>query len=159
MPIPRPIPMIGPMSGEISMAPIITAGEFTFNPSEAMKMAQMSTHKLLPRKLIPFKILSMVSVSLSDIRRLISTASSRDRHGLLSLLVLCVSLRLPNLMIRTTNWEGNRLTMLYFRLLQIIIGASPTRICMLFGHGYRIRLSVIITSRVHGGYVTVLSCV
>ena len=48
-------------------------------------------------------------------------------------------------------------------LLQVIADnhwtRSPTRICMLFGHGYRIRLSVIITSRVHGGYVTVLSCV
>ena len=30
---------------------------------------------------------------------------------------------------------------------------------MLSGHGCRIRLSVIITSRVHGGCVTVLSCV
>lgn len=78
---------------------------------------------------------------LLDIKRLILTASSRDRHGPPSLLTLCVSLRLPNLMIRTTNWEGNRLTMLYFRLLQIIIGASPTRICMLLatviGYGYQ----------------------
>jgi hypothetical protein len=33
---------MGPISGEISMAPIITAVEFTFRPIEAIKMAKIS---------------------------------------------------------------------------------------------------------------------
>ena len=123
-------------------------------------VTESSTSRILYLSVIRLRRkLFMVSVFLSDIKRLILTASSRDRHGPPSLLTLCVSLRLPSLMTRTTNWEENRLTMLCFRLSPIIIGASPTRICMLSGHGCRIRLSVIITSRVHGGCVTVLSCV
>lgn len=60
MPIPRPMPMIGPIKGEISMAPIITAVEFTFKPSEATKMANMRIHKLVPRNITP---LSMVVIT------------------------------------------------------------------------------------------------
>jgi hypothetical protein len=40
MPTPKPMPMIGPIKGEINIAPIITAVEFIFNPSEATKMAK-----------------------------------------------------------------------------------------------------------------------
>ncbi len=40
-PTESPTPMIGPISGEMSMAPIITAVEFTFNPNEAMNMANI----------------------------------------------------------------------------------------------------------------------
>ena len=49
--IPRlnPAPKIGPINGEISMAPIITAVELTFNPTDAMMMAQAKIHKLDPR--------------------------------------------------------------------------------------------------------------
>ena len=34
--------MIGPINGEINMAPMITAVEFTFKPSDAMKMASLA---------------------------------------------------------------------------------------------------------------------
>ena len=33
--------MIGPISGEMSIAPMMTAVELTFRPREAMKMAKM----------------------------------------------------------------------------------------------------------------------
>ena len=48
--IPRanPIPMIGPISGDMSMAPIMTAVELTFKPNEAMKMAKISTQRVAP---------------------------------------------------------------------------------------------------------------
>lgn len=36
MPSARPTPMIGPMIGEMSIAPMITAAELTFRPSEAI---------------------------------------------------------------------------------------------------------------------------
>jgi len=48
--------MIGPMSGDINMAPIITAVEFMFNPSEATKIAKIITHKLVPRKTTPLSM-------------------------------------------------------------------------------------------------------
>ena len=53
------------MSGEMSIAPMITAVELTLSPSEAMKMAKTSTHKLEPWKDTPLLICSMVSASCS----------------------------------------------------------------------------------------------
>ena len=40
----------------MSIAPIITAVEFTFKPSDATKMAKMRIHKLVPRNTIPVSI-------------------------------------------------------------------------------------------------------
>jgi len=37
----KPVPRIGPISGAISMAPIITAGEFKLRPMDAMKIEQI----------------------------------------------------------------------------------------------------------------------
>lgn len=61
MPTPNPTPMIGPISGLINMAPIMTAVEFMFNPSDAMKMAQINTHRLVPLNCVPLVIASMIS--------------------------------------------------------------------------------------------------
>lgn len=36
VPIASPVPMIGPISGEMSIAPMMTAVEFTLRPTEAM---------------------------------------------------------------------------------------------------------------------------
>jgi hypothetical protein len=48
MPIPKPTPIIGPIKGEINIAPIITAVEFTFKPMEAIKMANIKVQRLAP---------------------------------------------------------------------------------------------------------------
>ena len=64
-PTDKPTPMIGPINGEINMAPIITAVELTFNPSDAMKMAKIRIHKLAPLNSTPLRIESTVSSSLS----------------------------------------------------------------------------------------------
>ena len=40
--------MMLPIRGEISIAPIITAVEFMFRPMEAIRMARISTHMLVP---------------------------------------------------------------------------------------------------------------
>ena len=48
--------MIGPMMGEMSMAPIITAAELTFRPSDAIIVAKISTHRLTPRNTTPLEI-------------------------------------------------------------------------------------------------------
>ena len=65
MPMPNPIPMMGPINGEMSIAPIITAVAFTFNPNDATNMAKMSTHKLVPRKTTPLSMFSTTVCSSS----------------------------------------------------------------------------------------------
>lgn len=50
MPTARPIPRIGPISGDMSMAPMMTAVELMFSPSEAMNIAKMRIHRLAPLK-------------------------------------------------------------------------------------------------------------
>ena len=57
--------MIGPIRGEMSMAPMMTAVEFTFRPSEAMKMAKIRIHKFAPLNSTPLRMDSMASCSLS----------------------------------------------------------------------------------------------
>ena len=46
----KPLLSIGPISGEINIAPIITAVELTFKPTEATIIAQAKIHKLAPEK-------------------------------------------------------------------------------------------------------------
>jgi len=43
-----PIPKIGPIKGDISMAPITTAVEFAFNPIEATKTAKTRIQAVAP---------------------------------------------------------------------------------------------------------------
>ena len=50
-----PIPTIGPISGEISMAPIITAVELTFRPIDAMNIAHAKIQRLAPLNEMFFK--------------------------------------------------------------------------------------------------------
>ena len=45
------------------MAPMMTAAELVFSPSEATKMAKIRIHRLAPRKSIPALIEAMVSSS------------------------------------------------------------------------------------------------
>ena len=58
VPSPRPTPKIGPISGETSMAPMITATEFTFRPTEASTIANPRIQAFGPRKAIPPRIFS-----------------------------------------------------------------------------------------------------
>ena len=46
----RPTPIIGPISGEISIAPIITGMELTLSPTLAITMAMARIHTLGPLK-------------------------------------------------------------------------------------------------------------
>ena len=55
--MPNPIPIMGPIKGDMSIEPIMTAVEFTLSPNDATKMAKMSTHKLVPRKTTPLSML------------------------------------------------------------------------------------------------------
>ncbi len=55
MPKASPTPMIGPMMGETSMAPMMTAAESMFSPNEAIIVAKINTHKLTPRNSTPFE--------------------------------------------------------------------------------------------------------
>ena len=61
MPSERPMPMIGPMMGEMSMAPMMTAVELTFRPSEAIIVAKINTHKLTPRNSTPLLMAATTS--------------------------------------------------------------------------------------------------
>ena len=55
-----PIPRIGPMSGEISIAPMMTAVELLINPMEATIMEQIKIQILMALKDISFLISTMV---------------------------------------------------------------------------------------------------
>jgi hypothetical protein len=46
--IDKPNPNIGPINGDISMAPITTGMEFAFNPTDATKIEQIRIHALGP---------------------------------------------------------------------------------------------------------------
>ena len=48
MAIDSPIPRIGPINGEINMAPITTAVELAFKPIEATKIEQINIHTVAP---------------------------------------------------------------------------------------------------------------
>ena len=65
MPTARPMPMMGPMSGEMSMAPMMTAVELTLSPSDAMKMAKTSTQRFGPVNVTPCFICKTMSASFS----------------------------------------------------------------------------------------------
>ena len=48
IPTAKPMPMMGPIKGEMSMAPMMTAVELTFRPNEAMKMANINIQSCAP---------------------------------------------------------------------------------------------------------------
>ena len=59
VPTPSPMPRIGFISGEMSMAPMITAPELRLSPRLAIMMEQTSIHALLPRIRRPLTMLSI----------------------------------------------------------------------------------------------------
>ena len=61
IPMARPIPIIGPMSGDTSMAPIITAVEFTLRPIEARNMANTRIQTFRPLNSELYEILLIVA--------------------------------------------------------------------------------------------------
>ena len=69
VPNPRPKPTIGPITGEMSIAPMITGIELTFKPTEAMRIAQARMMTFGPRKAMLFLMLVEAAAR--------STASSR----------------------------------------------------------------------------------
>lgn len=80
MPTDSPMPMIGPISGEMSIAPMMTAVELTFRPKEATNVANISTQRFVPRKSTPRQILSTTS----SCRALSSPRSKRSLRKRLS---------------------------------------------------------------------------
>ena len=56
-----PIPKIGPIKGEINIAPITTAVEFAFKPIEAMKIEQIKIQDVCPLNGISAIIASFVA--------------------------------------------------------------------------------------------------
>ena len=52
----RPNPRIGPKSGEINIAPITTAVESVFKPTDAIKIEQIRIHAVVPRMDMSFLI-------------------------------------------------------------------------------------------------------
>ena len=53
IPTPRPKPRIGPITGEMSIAPMITGMELRLRPTAAMMIAQKRMNTLGPRNAIP----------------------------------------------------------------------------------------------------------
>ena len=79
---PRPNPIIGPIKGDINMAPLITAVELIFKPKEATNVAKIRTHRFVPLKSIPFLTDSIVSSSFSFSWR---TSKLRTKKSLICL--------------------------------------------------------------------------
>ena len=52
--IDKPKPKIGPRSGEINIAPITTAVESAFKPTDAIKIEHIRIHAVVPRIEISF---------------------------------------------------------------------------------------------------------
>ena len=59
--VPRPIPKprIGPIRGEMSIAPMMTGMELRLSPTDAMIIAQARMKTLAPRKCMFFLMLSL----------------------------------------------------------------------------------------------------
>src|SRR5690606_6259987 len=57
----NPIPNIGPINGDINIAPMTTAVEFAFKPTEAMKTEHIKIHDVCPLNAISSMILSLVA--------------------------------------------------------------------------------------------------
>ena len=53
--------MIGPISGDMSMAPMMVAVEFTFRPTDAIMMANIRTHRLVPLTCTPDRMLASIT--------------------------------------------------------------------------------------------------
>ena len=60
MPKLRPTPIIGPIKGDINIAPITTAVEFTLSPMEAMTILNIRIQSANPRNSTSFLMPSMV---------------------------------------------------------------------------------------------------
>ena len=58
--ITAPMPMMGPISGLINMAPMTTAAESTLRPMEQMTMLKTKIHRLNPRNSMSFLMPAMV---------------------------------------------------------------------------------------------------
>jgi hypothetical protein len=56
-----PTPKIGPIKGEINMAPITTAVEFAFKPIDATKTANIKIQAVAPLKVMSAFIASIVA--------------------------------------------------------------------------------------------------
>ena len=69
----RPSPKIGPNNGEINIAPITTAVESVFKPTDAIKIEQIRIHAVVPRIEISFFIefiVAFLSISLLNLNTL-----------------------------------------------------------------------------------------
>ena len=71
-----PIPKMGPIKGEINMAPITTAVELAFNPIEAINMEQMRIQDVWPLKGISAIMDSLVAAA--SVLERISKSSERN---------------------------------------------------------------------------------
>jgi hypothetical protein len=76
MPIDNPTPLMGPISGEMSMAPIITAVELTLSPTEQMITAKNKIQTLAPLNSTSFFMEAMVDSIFVSSCKLVSVFKS-----------------------------------------------------------------------------------
>ena len=82
--------MMGPMSGEMSIAPMMTAVLLVFKPSEAVKIASTRIHSLAPWKPTPSAMPAMVSSSAALSCPMLMSLRKRVLNvSLLSFIILC----------------------------------------------------------------------
>ena len=70
MPRAKPDATIGPINGDINIAPMMTAVELTFSPIDAMKIAHTNIQKFAPEKeMLLGRFCKTVSLSSSSLRK------------------------------------------------------------------------------------------
>ena len=143
MPTARPMPMMGPMSGDMSMAPMMTAVELTLRPSEAMNMANTSTHRVAPRNDTPALMARTVSASSSlsgmALKYLRNVAMAACKKRLASTANCCSSLLLSiSLLHFVVMGSANRSR--HIRQIYTIICKAMPHLCYLLATGIDLRL-------------------
>ena len=91
IPRPNPNPNIGPIRGDISIAPITTGIEFTLRPTDAMMMAMAKIHALGPRKYMLLRMcFSAASVLIYPLRFI------DERNNLPKSLIMAIVVRISS---------------------------------------------------------------
>lgn len=94
IPAERPIPKIGDISGDINIAPMITAGELVSRPMLAIKTEQINIQSWEPPNAIPLLIPLMVpsiSVSSAKCKRRRTTLFKKSMATLISSIIACLT--------------------------------------------------------------------
>ena len=118
IPNPKPKPRMGAITGEMSMAPMMTGIELTLSPTEAIMMAQARINTLAPRKCIPLRM-DTLAPSRSRSSDMLTNRNSLN----LKLLFAIVLMVIHNTLQKTQKRGKNCITSFFFNVQILSLGA------------------------------------